>query len=320
MLFCGGVMKRLKLMCILSALIAVLCANAADLSSHNLERNKCCSRSEASGAKVVYNSKIKATLTKLQQDAIKANIAKKPIGEVMGWVALQLLNKPYTGFLLDKTTPEYLYVSLDDTDCMLFIEEVLAVSRLIKQNTLTLDGLTKEIKLLRYHGDVTYCARNHYFKDWVSVNISKGFVSDEGYALTKELYPYKANILSELIMQNRRLALHKNNEACIKVRENYINSQEKLGFIPLKQLPKYLTKIHTGDIIGIVRDPRNADGVHHLGIAYVESGVVKMIDASSIKKEVVVEPSLMGYLSKFHDALGIVLIRAHTVIKSTKSG
>lgn len=288
-------------------------ASAVNVNSQKLNIDKGFGKSEFGAAKVIYNPEVGATLAKLQQAAIKANIAQKPIGDILGWVALQLLNKPYKGFLLDQTTPEYLYVSLDDTDCMLFIEEVLAVSRLIKQNALTLDGLTKEIKLLRYHGDVVYCSRNHYFKDWVSVNISKGTVSDEGYMLTKELYPYKANILSKLIMQIPRLALHKNNEECIKAREHYINSQEKLGFITLKQLPKYLTKIHTGDIIGIVRDPLKADGVHHLGIAYVDDGVVKMIDASSIKKSVVIEPSLMGYLAKFPDSRGIILIRARPV-------
>ena len=92
--------------------------------------------------------------------AKEENVAQKDIGEIVLWSSLQLLDSPYVGGLLDKTTPEYLYISLSDTDCMLFVEQVAVLSRLIKANKLTFDNYVDGIKQIRYHGELSYCNRN----------------------------------------------------------------------------------------------------------------------------------------------------------------
>ncbi|MFN7095542.1 MAG: N-acetylmuramoyl-L-alanine amidase-like domain-containing protein, partial [Burkholderiales bacterium] len=233
-----------------------------------------------------------------------------PIGEIMQKVALQLVGKPYVGGLLDKPTmPEYLYISLEQTDCMLFVEHILAVSELIKSNKLNLNNLASRIKEERYHGNLSYCNRNHYFKDWALDNQKKLWVSDEGMRLSRLALPYSAHVLSDSIT-NSKNNLHAADLACIKKREQIIN-QEQLGFIPVKELPKYLLQIKPGDIIGIVRTSNGrADSIYHLGIAYVHNGKVGMIHASSDAKQVVIADSLLAYLGEFKDSQGIILLRA----------
>jgi len=260
---------------------------------------------------IIVESQTPTTLNTIAKNAIAQNIAKLPIGEIMQWTALQMLGKPYVGGLLDKSLPEYLYISLEQTDCMLFTEEILALSNLIRLGQLNLANFTAMIKTERYHGEVAYCNRNHYFKDWSLVNQKKHLVIDEGLLLTGIVLPYPAHVLGDRIAKNPHDP-HRADLSCIQEREFLIN-HEQLGFIPLKDLPKYLQDIQPGDIIGIVRIPKGrADSIHHLGIAYVHhsSGIVSMIDASSDAKQVVVAPSLMGYLAQFKDSQGIILLRA----------
>lgn len=257
---------------------------------------------------VVVESDTVSLINLLSKNASVASIANKPLNDIVIWVSLQLLSQPYDVALLDRKTPEYLYISLSKTDCMLFIEEVLASSKLIKEHKLNLKNFTDEIFKLRYHGELSYCNRNHYFKDWAFVNIQKGVISDEALLLTGESFNYPVSSMSHYLSTHNDL--HSHNLSCIKTREAFINKNENIGFISLKDLNKYLSKIHSGDIVGIVRTGKGrADSIHHLGIAYVHGGVVSLINASSIENKVIISPTLSGYLAKFKDSQGIVLFR-----------
>ena len=256
---------------------------------------------------VVIESNTQITINKLNKIAKLQQIQKKSMGDIVQWVSLQLLNSPYKYYLLDRHIPEYLYISLNDTDCMLFIEEVVVVSRLLQENKLTLDNYVAGIKQIRYHGDVTYCNRNHYFKDWAVMNERQGIVMDIASNLMHIRYPYLANVMSKNIAKNPE-NMHYPHINCIIARESVVNT-EQIGFIPLKQLSKYLKYVQSGDIIGIIRNPTKADPVQHLGIAYLHDGKVGMIDASSIHSKVVIEESLLVYLAKFNNSKGIILFR-----------
>ena len=246
-------------------------------------------------------------LAKIKSAARSQNIKKKSMGEIMQWVSLQLVGSPYVPALLDKTTPEYLYIGLSKTDCMLFTEEVLVLSRLIKNNKLDMNNFTSGIYNVRYHDGFSYCKRNHYFKDWALNNQKQNLVIDQGLKLTNETLPYDAHVLSDRIKTSQN---HAQDFSCISEREAFIN-KEKIGFISMDKLPSNLKSIKPGDIIGIVRIPSGkADSVAHLGIAYIHDGEVGMIHASSgSARKVIVEKSLTNYLAKFKDSQGIILLR-----------
>lgn len=256
---------------------------------------------------IVIESGTKDTLNQIQSLAKSEQIARKPMGDIVAWVGLQLLNSPYSYYLLDKKTPEYLYVSLSQTDCMLFVEEVIVVSRLIKMDKLNLASYIDGIKQIRYHGDVAYCNRNHYFKDWAVMNESQGIVEDMGLRLGGQVLPNTAHILGDNIVKNKD-NIHYASLSCIRDREKVVNT-ETIGFIPIKKLSKYLKDIQSGDIVGVVAsNPIKSDAVRHLGIAYVNNGKVGYLNASSLKHKVVIYDSLMDYLTDHKDA-GIVLLR-----------
>ena len=256
----------------------------------------------------VIESSTPAIISNLQVKAKHDNVAKGSVGQINQWLALQLLDKPYSIALLDRQMPEYMYVTLGATDCMLFVEEVLASSELIKQQQFNLNNLTKETKNLRYHGTLSYCNRNHYFKDWAITNISKGYVTDAAYQISGITFPFEADVMSKKIAESSG-DIHRSDFACIQEREQAIN-EGHLGFIPLRDLPKYLKDIKPGDIIGIVRTPGGrADAVHHLGIAYVHNNLVSMIHASSKSGKVVIANTLMEYLNQYKDSQGIILLR-----------
>ena len=264
------------------------------------------------GYEVVIESNTPMAIKSLRTSAIKTNIRCESIGRIVEWTGLQLLNKPYVGALLEQSIPEYLYISLNATDCMLFVEMVLASSELIKANKLNKSNLINSIKLLRYHGDVSYCSRNHYFKDWALVNIQKGYLTDVAYSLTNTKLPYAADVIS-MRLKNKPNDIHHNDLACIKDREVLVNKQS-IGIIPLKKLPSLLGSIKSGDIIGIVRTPNGvADSISHLGIASVSDGVVSMIHASSKFKKVVIADSITHYLGQYKDTYGILLLRPQFV-------
>lgn len=257
-------------------------------------------------------SNTQSIVKQIQKKASSQKVAKLPLGKITEWTALQLVGKPYSIALLDQSEPEYMLVTLGATDCMIFVEEVLASSELIKLNQFNLNNLIKITKDLRYHGNVLYCNRNHYFKDWALENIEKGYVTDEAMKLTGDSFPFKAEVMGIKIAKNNDDP-HKSDLNCILAREQVIN-QNQLGFIDIKKLPDYLKYIHSGDIIGIVRSPNGkADAVHHLGIAYVHNNVVSMIHASSKSGEVVIADTLLGYLGQFKDSQGILLLRPQLI-------
>ncbi len=264
---------------------------------------------------VIINNNTKLILLKLQQQSSKLQLKNKKLGEIMVWVAKQLLNSKYKAHLLDnkQQTNEYLYISLSDTDCFLFIEEVLMISKLIKNNMLTMNNYIHSIRQIRYHNnEVSYCTRNHYLKDWAITNKYRGILTDVAIKLTHKTMPYKAHILSDNLKQQNNLS--NKNLNCILQREKLIN-QQKIGFIPIKSLYKYLKYIHSGDIIGIIRTPGLADAVHHVGISYVNYNnqhrrQISMIHASSLAKKVIISHNLNLYLKQFPDTKGIILLRA----------
>jgi hypothetical protein len=258
---------------------------------------------------IVVESSTPTIFNNIVSRAKEENVAKKDIGDIVVWSSLQLLNSPYVGGLLDKTTPEYLYISLSDTDCMLFVEQVAVLSRLIKANKLTFDNYVDGIKQIRYHGELSYCNRNHYFKDWVVMNQDKGYVKDIALTLSGNQLPYKASILSQVISNNPS-NIHYNDLSCIKEREHLVNKQT-IGFIATKDIPKYQDKIKSGDIIGVVTNNlTHADSIQHLGIAYINDGKLSYINASSKKAnmKVVVYDSIIDYI-KEHNFVGIIVVR-----------
>src|SRR6266850_147172 len=117
--------------------------------------------------------------------AFEHALINKPMGDVVTTIGKQFVGKPYKAHTLDEPGKEHLVVDLRGFDCVTFIENVLAITRCIKENRLTFDDYRRELQSLRYRGGVIdgYSSRLHYFTEWISDNERKGILKD----VTREL-------------------------------------------------------------------------------------------------------------------------------------
>lgn len=245
---------------------------------------------------------------------LKKAATQKNIGNKMLYFARQLAGVPYVGKTLEKNKQEQLVVNLRQLDCTTFVETVLALTRSLEQNKLTFDAFCYNLRMIRYsEGIVSYPTRQHYFTYWIQENEKKGIVKDiqlpnppftavqnvnTDYMTTHiDLYP--------MLVQDKALISN------IRAMETSINGM-KCRYIPKNSLndSKLLRQtIQNGDIIAIITSIKGLD-TSHIGIAVWHKDGLHMIDASSIHKKVIEEPTLMKtYMSKHPSQLGIRIAR-----------
>ena len=245
---------------------------------------------------------------------LKKAATQKNIGNKMLYFARQLAGVPYVGKTLEKNKQEQLVVNLRQLDCTTFVETVLALTRSLEQNKLTFDAFCYNLRMIRYsEGIVSYPTRQHYFTYWIQENEKKGIVKDiqlpnppftavqnvnTDYMTTHiDLYP--------MLVQNKALISN------IRSMETSINGM-KCRYIPKNSLDdsKLLRQtIQNGDIIAIITSIKGLD-TSHIGIAVWHKDGLHMIDASSIHKKVIEEPTLMKtYMLKHPSQLGIRIAR-----------
>lgn len=245
---------------------------------------------------------------------LKKAATQKNIGNKMLYFARQLAGVPYVGKTLEKNKQEQLVVNLRQLDCTTFVETVLALTRSLEQNKLTFDAFCYNLRMIRYsEGIVSYPTRQHYFTYWIQENEKKGIVKDiqlpnppftavqnvnTDYMTTHiDLYP--------MMVQDKALISN------IRAMETSINGM-KCRYIPKNSLndSKLLRQtIQNGDIIAIITSIKGLD-TSHIGIAVWHKDGLHMIDASSIHKKVIEEPTLMKtYMLKHPSQLGIRIAR-----------
>ncbi len=88
------------------------------------------------------------------------------------FISRALIGTPYRGHTLigGPHKPERFVVRDDGFDCVTFCETVLAAARSER-----LSDFEPELRRIRYHnGVISWRARNHYFADWSTSNVSNG--------------------------------------------------------------------------------------------------------------------------------------------------
>ena len=81
----------------------------------------------------------------------------------MARIAELFLGRIYLAMSLDQSGREQLRLDLTQFDCMLFVEQLLAIV-----SADSFDGFAELTRRLRYrNGEISYCTRQHYFHNWV---------------------------------------------------------------------------------------------------------------------------------------------------------
>lgn len=219
------------------------------------------------------------------------------------------LGTPYAAGTLETKTAEHLIINLREYDCVTFVENVIALLRLVRSRQKSFKTFQKLLREIRYrHGRPRgYSSRLHYFSDWIHDNQKKGILKD----VTAEIggRPFRKNLTimttrPDLYPRLRDPANFRN----MKSLERAI-SKRSLSFIPKKAVRRLEDQLHDGDLIAIMTSRPDLD-VQHVGFAKKVKNRIHLLHASSTGGKVLLsEYTLYRYLMRGKTRSGIMVAR-----------
>lgn len=246
----------------------------------------------------------------LMQRAIDERLHEKSLGEIIQTVGQWFVGKPYVAGLLDQSQQEQLVVDFGQFDCVLYVETVTALAKVISRQEYDYDKFAGYLGSLRYRNGTMngYGSRLHYFTDWIFDNSARGNVNDlsaafEGVAFRKTL---------------NFMGTHRNSYPQLKTDDalfNQILEMERslrnrpLFHIPKAQIRNIYDRLQVGDIITTTTNIEGLD-VTHTGFVFVQpNGQKGFMHASSAGKQVMISQDLHDYVNGIRSQVGIMVIR-----------
>jgi len=229
----------------------------------------------------------------------------------MVYTALFFLNTPYVAHTLDTLDREDLIINFREMDCMTFVENCLALSRMLQYPNPDMDCFERELRLIRYRNGALndYPSRLHYTSDWIFDNVKKGIVEDMTPALNGQKFKLNVSFMSENYLKYKHLKDNPEAVKEIEAIEHEINKRGSYYFLPKQEIGAHQSLIKSGDIICFTTSTPGLD-ISHLGIAYRYKGQLTFIHASSTAKKVIINPeSLVDYCNKISSNTGIIVLR-----------
>ncbi len=233
----------------------------------------------------------------------------KSVGELMLDVGKYFLGFPYMSNTLEREGEETLVINLRGFDCFTFVENVVALSRQVKEGKSTFEEYGAALEKIRYRRGILkgYASRLHYFSDWLCDNERKGIVKD----VTAEIggKPFRREI--NFMTAHREIYRGLNNdETYRKMRVIEKNmSRRFLHHIQKAELRQFDNTLENGDMIAVTTGIEGLD-VSHVGLAVRVRGRVHLLHASEIEKKVVIsDDTLYRYLYKRKAMTGIMVGR-----------
>jgi hypothetical protein len=233
------------------------------------------------------------------------------INNAMLEAAFFFLETPYIAGTLDSLKEESLVVNLRETDCMVLVENCLALSRTALLPSPDYEEFERELQQIRYRNGIIngYVSRLHYTTDWIFNNVEKGIFEDVTYALGGRKFKPNVHYMSENSQKYERLANDSNAVRQMAQIEKVINTRNIYYYIPKKEIAQRQSLIKDGDIICFTTSIPGLD-VSHLGIAYWRKGQLTFIHASSVAKKVIINPNpLIEYCNAISTCTGIMVLR-----------
>ena len=129
---------------------------------------------------MIYRSADRIIYDYLIDSACRKWKRAQSISELMLNVGKYFLEFPYVSNTLEIESEETLVINLRGFDCFTFIENVVVLTRQIREGIFTFEDYAAELEKIRYrNGRVNgYSSRLHYFSDWLFDNERKGIVKD----------------------------------------------------------------------------------------------------------------------------------------------
>jgi len=266
---------------------------------------------------VLYHPLDSMISTTILEHFVNEGFQTKSLDEIEIAVAKSFLKTEYVGFTLEEEGDERLVLNLRGLDCTTFLENVVVLSRLIKQGKTTTEDYANELIMVRYReGKINlYPSRLHYFTDWMYDNEKKGLIKN----ITKDLGGIEYNKEINFMTRNRdNYNQLTNSEFVSQIMEDEKEiTSRKMFYIPETDIEKVENKIQNGDLIAITSAVDGLD-IAHVTIAYHHKGRLHIIHASSRSDKVEISKDpLADYVKNNKSQHGIMVGRL-TEIQTTK--
>lgn len=246
-------------------------------------------------------------------ELIQKGYQQDPSTNMIVYYARQLKGIPYVGKTLERNDREKLVVNLRELDCTTYVENVMALYLCHKNQRKRFEDFCTYLRLIRYeNGKVDYTKRLHYFTYWIQDNTRMGFVQpistpDPPFSAVQTVKTSFMTAHPELYpMIKTKHTLH----AIAKMEKK--TTGQKHAYIPTALLNNNTSLrdfVRDGDIIGLVTTNEGLD-ISHVGFAVWSKDGLHLLNASSIKREVIEDPQTMfDYLKNRPKQAGIRIIR-----------
>lgn len=230
------------------------------------------------------------------------------IGEAIQKLAKYFENAPYKAYQLDQGSQETLFVTLQNFDCVIFIETIIALARGFLVEDYTPQSFFENIREQRYQNalDGGYCSRLHYFTHWIQENSRRRAV-DQLFSLLNSVSIQKnLNFMTTHREAYPQLVNNENNYRCISQMEARLSPVD-ITYIPQTKIREAYNDLQAGDIIAVVTSIEGLD-VSHTGFVYTsDEGNVGLIHSNI--HGVRVESDLQAYVGNIPHALGVAFAR-----------
>lgn len=232
-------------------------------------------------------------------------------------LAAYFLGTPYVGATLESEDgEEQLVINLRELDCMTFVENVLALHRLLQEreeeqysSQVALRRFPEILENIRYREGrrQNYASRLHYTSEWIVDNTAKGYVKTISSQYSDDVYTVCLNYMSTHPESYRALQLHPELIPQIAAMEARMEGYQ-MTYIPKEDLPLCEENIPSGCIVAILGSTPGLDFAH-LGFSFRQDGRLHLLHASSSGKQVMLsQGSLSDYMNDIKRFRGIVLL------------
>ena len=247
--------------------------------------------------------------TRQRFDLVSSLVQALPVNERIARLAEAFLGSPYLAFSLEGSGKERLRLDLTQFDCMLFVEQLLAMA-----TADSFDEFAQRTRRLRYrNGHVDYCTRQHYFHDWVLSAQDQGLLESDtswpGQATRALLLNFMSSHRDQYpALQSPRLF------DCIHQRERGRRIEQQ--YLPLASLEIALPSLRSGDLFAVATSVRGLD-VSHTGVLVRDGSRLDAIHAAP-GHGVIRSRSFARYLRSLPDAIGAVIVRPRSRIRPSQ--
>lgn len=258
---------------------------------------------------IICSAKDKEIFTTRITALKKEDTPKTAFGETLVFVGKTFLGTPYAAKTLEIGSKESLVINFQGLDCTTFVENVLVLSLMLKNEKEDFESYTAYLEKIRYkNGELDgYASRLHYFSEWITNNEQKGIIRN----ITGDIGGIEIEKDINFMSTHRELYPFLKDDKNFKgIQQSEINiSQSSVCFLPKDQIKENEASILSGDIIALTTSIKGLD-ITHTGIAIrKENGRIHLLHASSKGQVEISTLPLVDYLKKIKNNTGIIVNR-----------